>query len=50
MEEKESLEVKDALRLLELLAMLHFSKIPTQNFENAWKASQEVCKTKGWQE
>ncbi len=44
LEDSESLEAKDALCLLEVLAMLHFSELPLQTFETAWKGSQEVRK------
>lgn len=40
-----SLEAKDALRLLEVLALLHFSKLSMKIFEYAWMKSQEVRKT-----
>ena len=46
MDESESLEAKDALYLLEVPTMLHFSELPLQIFEITWKSSQEVCKTK----
>ncbi len=46
LEEGESMEAKDALHLLEILSMLHYSELPLQVFETAWKSSQEACKTK----
>ena len=36
---------KDALCLLEILAMLHFSDLPFQIFEEAWNGSQKVLNT-----
>ncbi len=35
-------EASDALCLLEVVSMLHFSEIPMQIFEDAWKGSQEI--------
>ncbi|MCJ1347810.1 hypothetical protein MMC31_006039 [Peltigera leucophlebia] len=42
LEENINLEAKDALRLLEILAILHFSELSMKIFEYAWKKSQEV--------
>ena len=42
LEESMSLEAKDALRLLEVLAILHFSEFSMKIFEYAWMKSQEV--------
>jgi tetratricopeptide (TPR) repeat protein len=35
-------EASDALCLLEVVSMLHFSEIPMQVFEDAWKGSQKI--------
>ena len=39
-----SIEAKDALRLLEILAMLHFSEFSMKIFEYAWKEAQKLRK------
>ena len=44
LEESTSLEAKDALSLLGVLAVLHFSELSMRIFEYAWKKSQEVRK------
>jgi hypothetical protein len=42
LENSESEDARDALRLLGILSMLHSSALPIQIFENAWKHSREV--------
>ena len=44
LEESLSLEAKDALCLLEVLTILHLSKLYMKIFEFAWRKSQELCK------
>lgn len=42
LQSSQTTEAKDALRLLEILSMLHFSRLPMQIFEDAWKASRRA--------
>ena len=44
MEENLSLEAKDVLCLLKILAILHFSELSMKIFEFAWRKSQELRK------
>ena len=46
LEESLNLEAKDALCLLEVLAILHFSDLSMKIFEFAWRESQERRMTK----
>lgn len=45
LEESMSLEAKDALRLLEILGILHFSELSMNIFEYAWMKFQKFRKT-----
>lgn len=44
LEFSKTLEAKDALCLLDVLSMLHFSDLPMRMFEEAWKGSQRARK------
>ena len=45
LERSESEAAKDALRLLEILSMLHYSILPLQIFEAAWEGSRQALHT-----
>lgn len=47
LEHSNSEAAKDALCLLDILSMLHFSLLPTQIFEEAWRRSRFILQTDG---